>query len=70
MMYQYMVIALQDPADEVRYDALMALQMIGDPIALPAMEALLQDASPLVRKAAQKYTTQLRSLMLSGGTAQ
>lgn len=61
--------ALEDPADEVRYHALMALQMIGDPIALPAMEALLQDDSPLVRRAAQKYTSQLRALKSAGETA-
>ena len=62
--------ALQDEADEVRYYALMALRMIGDPSALPAMESLLQDPMASVRKAAQKYVEELRALNSLEATAE
>jgi HEAT repeat protein len=52
--------ALEDLEEEVRYIALLALAMVGDPVALPAMERLLDDPAPRVRKAAQKWTEHLR----------
>lgn len=54
-----LVKALLDSAEEVRYYALMALMMIGDPSALPAMEMLLHDPVLRVRKAAERYVAEL-----------
>jgi hypothetical protein len=54
-----LVTALNDPAEEVRLNALMALAMIGDVSARPAMAELLEDPSARIRKAARKYVDQL-----------
>jgi HEAT repeat protein len=49
-----LIAALQDPEYRVRYNALGALAMIGDLLAKPAMEALLDDPIEEVRKEAKK----------------
>ena len=54
--------ALKDSMSEVRYYTLMALAMIGDSSATVAMESLLQDPDPKVRKAVRKYVDELASL--------
>jgi len=57
-----LVDVLKDSMSEVRYYTLMALAMIRDPNAITAMESLLQDPDPKVRKAAIKYLDELLSL--------
>jgi HEAT repeat protein len=49
-----LIAALKDPEDKVRYNALMALSMIGDLSAKDDIEELLDDPVPEVRKAARE----------------
>jgi hypothetical protein len=49
-----LIAALRDPEDKVRYNALIALSMIGDLSAKSAIEELLDDPIPQVRKAARE----------------
>jgi HEAT repeat protein len=53
--------ALTDSEEEVRFNALTALTMIGSTIALPAIERVLGDPTSRIRSAAKRSLEQLSS---------
>ena len=54
--------ALKDKDAGTRIQAVKALGIIGDPSALPAVEKLVNDPDPNVRRKAQMAATLLKSL--------
>jgi hypothetical protein len=56
-----LISALGDADDEVRYNVVMAIKMIGDKRAKPHVEQLLNDSSPKVRKKAAEYIAEVKN---------